>query len=290
MTLLDTRDFGWILAIVVFGWVGLWLLLPHRHGGARTTRATSVGALLAGITLLLILPLLTPPGPLLPTLFFYAFSILALVGAVLMITARDPVYSALWFATVVLSSSGLFLLAGAQFLAAGTVIVYAGAIIVTFLFVLMLAQSHGQAIYDRSARRPLASSFTSLLLLGALVASIIATGSDVTPETPSPVVSVQDLIEVENSSIDPVALVASSAVRETARLPKPVEFGQRPPHVAGLGGTLFTDHLLTVEVIGLLLFIALIGAVAIATPRTPVRPDRSGGSAPGSSSAPAGTA
>jgi NADH-quinone oxidoreductase subunit J len=289
VTLLDTRDFGWILAIVALGWVGMWLLLPHRHGGSRTTRVTSVGALLAGIALLLFLPLLTPPGPLLPTLFFYAFSLLSLIGAVLMITARDPVYSALWFATVVLASSGLFLLAGAQFLAAGTVIVYAGAIIVTFLFVLMLAQSHGQAIYDRSARRPLASSFTSLLLLGALVASIVATGSGVTPESPSPVVSVNQLAQ-GNPETDPVALVAATAVRETARLPEPPEFGQRPPHVAGLGGTLFTDHLLTVEVIGLLLFIALIGAVAIATPRAPVRPDRSNGSAPGSSSAPAGTA
>ncbi|WP_315852100.1 NADH-quinone oxidoreductase subunit J family protein [Tautonia rosea] len=289
MTLLDTRDFGWILAIVVLGWAGLWLLLPHRHGGSRTTRITSVGALLAGIALLLIMPLLTPPGPLLPTLFFYAFSLLSFIGAVLMITARDPVYSALWFATVVLASSGLFLLAGAQFLAAGTVIVYAGAIIVTFLFVLMLAQSHGQAIYDRSARRPLASSFTSLLLLGALIASIIATGSGVTPETPSPLVSVNELI-AQDPSTHPVALVASTAVRETARLPEPVEFGQRPPHVAGLGGTLFSDHLLTVEVIGLLLFIALIGAVAIATPRTPVRPDRSGNPTPDAPTAPAGTA
>jgi hypothetical protein len=103
------------------------------------------------------------------------------------------------------------------------------------------------------------------------------------------VVSVNQLAQ-GNPETDPVALVAATAVRETARLPEPPEFGQRPPHVAGLGGTLFTDHLLTVEVIGLLLFIALIGAVAIATPRAPVRPDRSNGSAPGSSSAPAGTA
>ena len=51
-----------------------------------------------------------------------------------------------------LSTSGLFLLAGAQFLAAGTVIVYAGAIIVTFLFVIMLAQIGGRAAYDRMAR------------------------------------------------------------------------------------------------------------------------------------------
>ncbi len=68
------------------------------------------------------------------------------------VTSRNPVYSALWFASVVLSTSGLFLLADAPFLAAGTIIVYAGAIIVTFLFVIMLAQMEGKAHYDRAAR------------------------------------------------------------------------------------------------------------------------------------------
>lgn len=280
MTLLDTRDFGLIAAIVALGWVGIWLLLPHRHGGIRQTRLISIGGILAGFALLLLLPYLTPPGPLLANLFFYAFSVLALVGGVLMITSRNPVYSALWFATVVLSSSGLFLMAGAQFLAAGTVMVYAGAIVVTFLFVLMLAQSHGQAIYDRSARKPLAASLTSMLLLGALLASIVATRSGVTEDRPSPLASVATIV-ADRPAEDPVAIVGNTAVRETSRLPESVEFGQRPPHVAGLGGTLFTDHLLTIEVIGLLLFIALIGAVSIATPKPPVRPDRSVTADPG---------
>ena len=96
----------------------------------------------------------TTPGAFLQNAFFYAFATAALSGAILTITSRNPVYSALWFASVVLSTSGLFLLAGAQFLAAGTIIVYAGAIIVTFLFVVMLAQSEGQAVYDRMARAP----------------------------------------------------------------------------------------------------------------------------------------
>ena len=82
-------------------------------------------------------------------------------------TSRNPIYSALWFASVVLSTAGLFLLAGAQFLAAGTVIVYAGAIIVTFLFVIMLAQMEGKADYDRAARAPAAATFTCFLLFWA---------------------------------------------------------------------------------------------------------------------------
>jgi hypothetical protein len=48
--------------------------------------------------------------------------------------------------------------------------------------------------------------------------------------------------------------------------------GVPPPHVAGLGGTLFTDHLVTVEVAGALLFVALVGAVSIATPQAASRP------------------
>ncbi|RUL88416.1 NADH:ubiquinone oxidoreductase subunit J [Tautonia sociabilis] len=280
--MLDSRDLALIAAIVALGWVGIWLLLPHRHGGVKTARAYRVGALLSAIAVLLVLPYLTPPGDLLARLFFYSFSLLALLGAVLMITARNPVNSALWFAVVVLSSSGLFLLAGAQFLAAGTVIVYAGAIIVTFLFVIMLAQSHGQAIYDRSARRPLAASLTGMLLLGALISAIIAPGATRKDGDPAPIYSVGAIAD-QPPADGPIAAVTAQALTETSRLPRPLEQGETPAHVAGLGATLFTDHLLTVQVVGLLLFVALIGAVAIATPKAPIRPDRStASSSPGS--------
>ena len=61
-------------------------------------------------------------------------------------------------------------------------------------------------------------------------------------------------------------------VRPTAQLD---DFQGRPkPHVAGLGETLYTDHLITVELAGALLFVALIGALAIAAPKPPVRPGR----------------
>ena len=135
---------------------GTYLLLPHRHGAAKPRTVHVAGAVLAGLGLLLFATFWTPPGPFLTSLFFYAFSLAAVAGGLLTITTRNPIYSALWFASVVLSTSGLFLLAGAQFLAAGTVIVYAGAIIVTFLFVIMLAQMEGRATYDRAARSPFA--------------------------------------------------------------------------------------------------------------------------------------
>ena len=74
---------------------------------------------------------------------------------------------------MVLSSSGLFLLSQASFLAAGTVIVYAGAIIVTFLFVIMLAQMEGKAIYDRAARLPFRATLTCFALFFAVIWSIL---------------------------------------------------------------------------------------------------------------------
>src|SRR6185312_12131130 len=79
---------------------------------------------------------------------------------------------------VVLSTSGLFVLAGGQFLAAGTIIVYAGAIIVTFLFVIMLAQMEGKATYDRTAQAPGTSTFTCFLLFWCLLYSLVSFRSD----------------------------------------------------------------------------------------------------------------
>ena len=100
----------------------------------------------------------------------------AIVGAVLTITSRNPIYSALWFASVVLATAGLFLLAGAPFLAAGTIIVYAGAIIVTFLFVIMLAQMEGKAPTTARPGRPGPATFACFLLLWCLIYALSALG------------------------------------------------------------------------------------------------------------------
>lgn len=268
-TLLETRDLALIASAIVLGTIGAYLLLPHRHGALRTARLYAVGAVLTAIALLPIFRYLVPPGPAglqVADLFFYTFSFFALGGAVLMITARDPIHCALWFSVVVLSSSGLFLLAGAQFLAAGTVIVYAGAIIVTFLFVIMLAQSQGQAVYDRMARRPLAAALTSFLLFGGLLFAVLSTRAT---EARRPGADPVEIRLRRNSDLlanETIRNGIGRSVSETAILP-PVGPDGASPHVAGLGGTLFTDHLVTIEVIAVILFVALIGAVGIAAPR-----------------------
>jgi NADH-quinone oxidoreductase subunit J len=281
--MLDKRELYLATAVVVFGAIGTYLMLPHRHGSAKPARVHAAGGALVGLALLLFALFWTPPQPFLSSLFFYGFSLAAVAGAVLTVTGRNPIYSALWFASVVLSTSGLFLLAGAQFLAAGTVIVYAGAIIVTFLFVIMLAQMEGRAPYDRAARAPFRATLTCFLLFWALLYALFLIKPKTAAEiAPAPTVTWMDdallprsdasyLVNTPAARRAPVkAVLDRSRSRPTSLLNGPAD--RAKPHVAGLGETLYTDHLIAVELAGALLFVALVGALAIASPKPPVRP------------------
>jgi NADH-quinone oxidoreductase subunit J len=136
------------------------------------------------------------PGP-----FFYIFAAIAIASAIRMITHTRPVYCALYFVMVVLSSAGMFLLLAAEFMAFALVIVYAGAILITYLFVLMLAQQSptpdepdsGSADYDRIPREPLAATVVGFLLL-AVLTDIIA-GATGAAARPAPDPRIADPIE-----------------------------------------------------------------------------------------------
>lgn len=125
-----------------------------------------------------------------PGVFFFVFSLIAVASAVRMITHSRPIYSALYFVMVVLSSAGLFLLLEAEFMAFALVIVYAGAILITYLFVLMLAQQAGedgavhQPEYDRVPREPAAGALVGFVML-ALLSEMIFTGVATELEAPS---------------------------------------------------------------------------------------------------------
>ncbi len=162
------------VAFILLGASGTFLLLPHRHGLAKPLLAHRVGYALVGLAVVVFATFWRAPVELVTRFFFYAFGFASILGAILTVTNRNPIYSALWFASVVLATAGLFLLSGAQFLAAGTIIVYAGAIIVTFLFVIMLAQMEGRAIYDRTARSPFWATFSSFLLLFGLTYALLS--------------------------------------------------------------------------------------------------------------------
>jgi NADH-quinone oxidoreductase subunit J len=73
-----------------------------------------------------------------PFLLFFTCAFLAVLGAVLLIVAWEPIHSALALILVMMSLAVLYLLLGAEFIAAVQIIVYAGAIMVLFVFVIML--------------------------------------------------------------------------------------------------------------------------------------------------------
>lgn len=272
MDAISTRDLALAIAVILLGGVGTYLLLPHRLGSARSRPLNILGGVLAVLAVALFALFWKPPGELVSGLFLYAFSISAVLCGILMVTNKDPVHSALWFAAVVLSTSGLFLLAGAQFLAAGTIIVYAGAIIVTFLFVIMLAQQQGRALYDRAARAPLRSTLTCFLLFWGLMYSLLLVRAEAKPDQAIVRPFVKTATHPQESAT--IQILKRTQARTALLPPAPAEPDPRsiPPHVGPLGGTLFTDHLLSVEIAGVLLFAALVGALAIATPKPPIRP------------------
>jgi len=275
----DVPRWTYLLSLaVVLGAVGTSLLLPHRHGRLKALGENLVGAGLVAAAIVLLALAWQPAGALDSKIVFYIFGITAVTGGVLTVTSRDPVYGALWFASVVLSTSALFLLAGAEFLAAGTIIVYAGAIIVTFLFVLMLAQAGGRAEYDRMARSPRSAVLSSFLLLWGLGFAILGVQASNRNPGKSDVIDQRltrgDAILTNSNTPagSPLGTVVDRAVRPESDLPTSPDPNVPAPHVAGLGGALYTNHLVTIEVVGVLLFVALIAALAIATPKAPIRP------------------
>jgi NADH-quinone oxidoreductase subunit J len=150
------------------------------------------------------------------------------VGALVTITARNPIRGAMGLLTMILSVAGLFLALHAQFLAAIQVIVYAGAIVVLFLFVIMLLGPSATSPRDQKdfLTRALGASLFGLVLSLGLV--LVARGSHPT------------------------------VMGEVA-----TDFGG----VDAFGRALFADALVPFELSSALLIVAVVGALAVARGR-----------------------
>ena len=214
--------------------LGMWLLLPRVAARGRW-----IGAVLMAAALGLWASQAPRLGYWVADSVFLILAGVTVVAAVGTIASRNPLYSAMWFGLTLLGTAGLFLLTGAQFLAVATVLVYAGAILVTFLFVLMLAQPEGRAAYDRTSWEALVSAATGAVIVGIL-SMTIACVLGAPPESGRP----------------GIAAVAEAAGDRRANVLQ----GQ---HVARLGTELFGRHLIAVEVAGILLLAALVGAAVI---------------------------
>src|SRR6266478_1759373 len=109
------------------------------------------------------------------SVFFWIFSIAAILAALLTVMARNAVHSALFLISSLMSVAALFFLLGAVFIAGVQILVYVGGVMVLFLFVIMLvnvgAEEEGKAaIFNRTPQVAAALVFSLLLVLGLLLA------------------------------------------------------------------------------------------------------------------------
>jgi len=114
------------------------------------------------------------------TLAFYAFAIVVVASGLLVVLARNPVHSVLWLILAFISSAGLFVLLGAEFVAMLLVIVYVGAVAVLFLFVVMMLDIDFAALKAEMAKSlPLAGLIGLILLMQMALAYGAWTSSEV---------------------------------------------------------------------------------------------------------------
>jgi NADH-quinone oxidoreductase subunit J len=158
---------------------------------------------------------------------FFVFGTIAVAAAVNLLVQRHPINSALSLIVVMASLAALFLLMGAEFLAAIQVIVYAGAIMVLFVFVIMLLNA-GEEERTTGSRVAKLLGFPAVALLASLLGWTLLTSN------PHPA---------------PVGLSG--------------HFVGSPTAIAQL---LFRDFLLPFEVTSVLILIAIMGAVVLASP------------------------
>ena len=244
-----------LIAATALAAAGLWLMLPRgEHGGRRLGAALSLVSLGLFASRLPRLDFLSAEG-----LVFAALAGITVISAACAVTFRSPVYCAIWFAMTLLGTAGLFLFQGAQFLGVATIVVYAGAILVTFLFVLMLAQPQGHAYYDRVSWEALLSASVGAVMIGVLTMVVL------------------DAFAPRHARDGAVAAgLVDPTTAEVRRNEEFVEGDLKSPgiltqhHMATLGGHLFSEYLVAIEVAGTMLLAALVGAVAIAIQSKPL--------------------
>ncbi|TDH25511.1 NADH-quinone oxidoreductase subunit J [Segetibacter sp. 3557_3] len=158
-------------------------------------------------------------------ILFWFLSALALLGAMMVLISKNPVFSVLWLIVVFFAISGHYLLLNAQFLAIVNLIVYAGAIMVLFLFVIMLMNLNSNTEPQKN---------TWLKVAGA-----IAGGSFM-------------LIMID-------VLIDAKDMQTKTALIKEGNIGL----IKNLGRVLYNDYLIPFEITSVLFLSAMVGAVVI---------------------------
>ena len=160
---------------------------------------------------------------------FYLFAAITIASAVLVIFARNPVHSVLWLILAFFNAAGLMLLVGAEFIAMLVVIVYVGAVAVLFLFVVMMLD------VDFAELR---QGFAQYLPIGGLVAGVLAV----------------EMVLV-SASVAAQGAAGKNAVTDA-------NAGQIS-NTEAIGRVLYTDYIFFFQAAGLVLLVAMIGAIVL---------------------------
>ena len=183
-----------------------------------------------------------------------------IAGAVGVICHPKPVYAALYFVLVTLAGAGVFVLLWAEFMAVVLIIVYAGAILVTYVFVIMLA-SQGKKetpLYDRVASEPLVAVLVSFVLLGTILKVMyrddVPNGTPAVAQVAPRQANAQFLAGMTAADVQGAPPATTQPLRSAALVPGNMQL---------LGLNLYGQYALSLELAGVLLTIALVGAVMI---------------------------
>jgi NADH-quinone oxidoreductase subunit J len=159
---------------------------------------------------------------------FYLFAIIVILSAGMTIASRNPVHSVMWLILAFFNAAGLMILVGAEFIAMLLVIVYVGAVAVLFLFVVMMLD-----IDFTEMRAGVARYFGIGLALAVALAAEV-------------------MIAVGAWSTGPIQL---------ARRAAPIDPGV--PNIQAIGNLIYTRYLFVFEGAGLVLLVAMIGAIVL---------------------------
>jgi NADH-quinone oxidoreductase subunit J len=166
----------------------------------------------------------------LSALFFYLFSTIVVASAFMVIASRNPVHSVLFLILAFVNAAGLFVLVGAEFLAMILIVVYVGAVAVLFLFVVMMLD------VDFAELR---QGFLQYLPVGAIVGFIFLT----------------ELLLIVGTWITGAGV--AGAIRS------PIPPASEVTNTQALGRVLYTTYVHFFELAGLVLLVAMIGAIVL---------------------------
>ena len=116
-------------------------------------------------------------NPLFQWAVFLVAAILSLFGAIMMVTRRNPIHSALWLIVAFFSLAVIYLTLNAQFIAVAQVIVYAGAIMMLIIFVIMLIHLESEFVRKRKLSGPkVIGAFITVILFLEVAAAVLSLG------------------------------------------------------------------------------------------------------------------